>query len=244
MRTIVYFLFLFLGILINSQKAGKIIYANMNSKEENGILYYDNEQSLFITKNKESETSVRKISDGSIVYPVNTIDSIANKTKFVLFDNQEKSFFNNIINNDVETILKDKAQVSWAFIDENKNILSFACKKAVGEYNGKKYIAWYTKQISNSYGPLKINGLDGLILEVFSEDNSLHWIAEKIINQGNENEICKFISKYDFNQAVSREEYKKILDSQLKEFEDKINVNLPERNRIRLKKDCSDCNKK
>lgn len=244
MRTIVYFLFLFWGILINSQKAGQIIYASLNSKDDKGILYYDNEQSLFITENKESETSVRKMSDGSIVYPVNSIDSIANKTKFVLFDNQKKIFFNNIINNDIETILKDKTRVSWTFLDENKKILNFPCKKAVGEYYGKKYIAWYTKQISNSYGPLKINGLNGLILEVFSEDNSFHWIAEKIINQENRNIIGKFISKYDFNKAVSREEYKNILDSQLKEFEDKININLPEENKIRLKKDCLDCNKK
>lgn len=66
MKTIVYFLFLFAGILSNAQKTSQIIYTNMNSKEEKGILYYNNERSLFVTKNKDNETAVRKMSDGSI----------------------------------------------------------------------------------------------------------------------------------------------------------------------------------
>ena len=53
------------------------------------------------------------MSDGSIVYPSNTIDSIANKTKFIYFDNQKKIFYNNTINDDVETVIYDSLRVNW-----------------------------------------------------------------------------------------------------------------------------------
>ena len=86
------FIFFFLIILIYAQKKeGKITYKNLISKQEQS-LYFNKNRSLFTFDGLKQETSVKKMSDGSIVYPSNTIDSIANKTKFIYFDNQKKIF--------------------------------------------------------------------------------------------------------------------------------------------------------
>lgn len=232
-------------ILFAQVSSGKIVYKNLVSKQEKATLFFDRNSSLFLLQNdKNEETKIIKMSDGSIVYPSNTIDSIANRTKFIYFDNKKKTFYNNVINNDIEVVLFDISKVKWKITDEKKEILMYSCQKAEGEYYGKRYTAWFTRELPYNYGPLKINGLNGIILEVSTNENSFHLIAENLINSDFSNEIQSFTSKYDFNKSISREDYKKILDSQLKEFEDNININLPETKKIKLKKDCLDCNEK
>lgn len=238
------FIFFFLIILIYAQKKeGKITYKNLISKQEQS-LYFNKNRSLFTFDGLKQETSVKKMSDGSIVYPSNTIDSIANKTKFIYFDNQKKIFYNNTINDDVETVIYDNLRVNWILKKEKKKILHYICQKAEGEYYGKKYIAWFTRQLPYNYGPLKINGLDGLILEVSAEDNSLHLIAGDILYGNFENVINNLITRYDFRKSVSREDYNLILDKQFIKFEKEITDYFPKNKEIKLKKDCSDCNKK
>ncbi|MEC5395331.1 GLPGLI family protein [Bergeyella sp. RCAD1439] len=179
----------------------------------------------------------------SVVYPTNTIDSIANKPRFIYFNNKTRLFYSNIINDDIETILFDNSTVRWTLTSEKKKILNFKCQKAIGEYHGKEYIVWYTEQLPNPYGPFKINGLKGVILEVSTADNQMHLIAEKVSDTTDENKIDFFISKYDLSKSISKEDYQNILDQRLKEFEDKINVAPPEGKKIRFNKNCIDCNK-
>ena len=54
----------------------------------------------------------------------------------------------------------------WQIQSETKKILSYTCQKALGEFRGRKYIAWFTSDIPLSDGPWKFSGLPGLILAV------------------------------------------------------------------------------
>ena len=54
----------------------------------------------------------------------------------------------------------------WQIQSETKKILNYTCQKALGEFRGRKYIAWFTSDIPLSDGPWKFGGLPGLILEV------------------------------------------------------------------------------
>lgn len=71
--------------------------------------------------------------------------------------------------------------IKWQILNESKNILDYKCKKAVGEFRGRKYIAWFTTDISASYGPWKLGGLPGLILEAEDDKGIFKFTARRIV---------------------------------------------------------------
>lgn len=71
--------------------------------------------------------------------------------------------------------------IKWEVQKDSKVILNYTCKKAVAEFRGRKYIAWFTTSISAPYGPWKLGGLPGLILEVQDENGIYKFAARRII---------------------------------------------------------------
>ncbi len=60
---------------------------------------------------------------------------------------------------------------NWKLIDEQKIVNTFNCKKAIVNYKGRNWIAWYTTEIPLSYGPYKFSGLPGLIIKISDEND-------------------------------------------------------------------------
>lgn len=54
----------------------------------------------------------------------------------------------------------------WKLLPERKRILSYNCQKAITEFRGRTYEAWFAPEIPLKEGPYKFNGLPGLILEI------------------------------------------------------------------------------
>lgn len=72
---------------------------------------------------------------------------------------------------------EDDAKIDWKIENETKNILDYICRKATGEFRGRKYTAYYVEGIPISEGPYKFKGLPGLVLEVSSEDGDYTFTA-------------------------------------------------------------------
>ena len=47
--------------------------------------------------------------------------------------------------------------IQWNLSDEHDNILGYNCQKALCEFRGRKYIAWYSTEIPISAGPYKFH---------------------------------------------------------------------------------------
>lgn len=56
-------------------------------------------------------------------------------------------------------------KIPWEIKEEVRKIGSFNCKKATGEFRGRFYTVWFTEEIPLPYGPFKLYGLPGLILQ-------------------------------------------------------------------------------
>ncbi len=65
----------------------------------------------------------------------------------------------------------------WVLENQTKNILGYTCYKATTEFRGRKYNAWYAKDIPISNGPYLFNGLPGLIMEIEDRKGDYHFIA-------------------------------------------------------------------
>jgi len=96
-------------------------------------------------------------------------------------------------------IVEKLHSIDWELYKDSKRILDYKCFKAVGLYKGKKYIAWYAKEIYHSDGPWKFEGLPGLILEIESEDKKLSISAYNI--------TLKPKSKFTKNPLTFKEQY-------------------------------------
>lgn len=63
--------------------------------------------------------------------------------------------------------------MSWNITKEQKVIGSYDCIKATTTYRGRGWTAWFTPSITAPYGPWKLHGLPGLILEAYDEEKIL-----------------------------------------------------------------------
>ena len=126
--------------------------------------------------------------------------------------------------------VKDTAQIiSWELLNETKNITSFKCQKAQGNFRGRTYTVWFTNDIPVSMGPWKLNGLPGLILEATDSLNQFQFIAEKIELQM---EVISIDTKGFFNQTYitpieERTKFISFMESIYKEISGKIDTSLP-----------------
>lgn len=71
-----------------------------------------------------------------------------------------------------QVLIKDNyPEIKWNITKESKTISGYSCTKATCVYRGREWEAWFTPEIAVPYGPWKLHGLPGLILEVNSADN-------------------------------------------------------------------------
>ena len=99
--------------------------------------------------------------------------------------NKEILFFNYIINNNY--IIRDNyVDLKWKITEVTKKIADYNCIKATTNFRGREWIAWFTLDIPVPFGPWKLHGLPGLILETNDVTSRFAIKAVKIENKKNE----------------------------------------------------------
>lgn len=126
------------------------------------------------TKSFGSKDSIIQVNENKRVY------GIRSKENTFVF----KDFLNNSMyasNNIGLTPIYIKGEfnnlINWELKDEKKEILGYKCQKAICEFGGRQYEAYFTSEISIPNGPWRFQGLPGLILEVKSTDEAFSLIG-------------------------------------------------------------------
>ncbi len=63
--------------------------------------------------------------------------------------------------------------IAWNLTEGMDTICGYVCRKATGEYGGRTWTVWYSTEIPVTFGPWKLCGLPGLILEA-SDSEGIH----------------------------------------------------------------------
>lgn len=232
MKSINYFLLGFVCIpffLFSQEKEKKHINSssNIGSVEyiykipaENTIyktayLYFNDSISSFVY-NKIGMESSRKTEINSDGNSINVSFSVSDEIGAIVY----RSFNSKEIRVRIATIKKlfdsyfyddNWVEIDWEIKKNTKKIGNFTAQKAIGKYRGRTYTAWFTEEIPLPFGPWKLFGLPGLILEA-EDDENMFQIKFEAINYPCEN--CDFdVSKPTAREEKSLKEYVEFQDN-------------------------------
>lgn len=171
-----------------SQKKGIIYYGYVESLYEgsgkgfdyNAYTIYNNKQSYYVTA-KDSLESADKKTDKFIPNDAGggTIAQGGLKRSKngdqVVYNIKENIILSSILIKEQLYISETATKFNWKFTNETKKVGKLMCKKATTSFRGRDYTAWYTTSIPLPFGPWKLNGLPGLILEAYDTDKFVYW---------------------------------------------------------------------
>lgn len=97
----------------------------------------------------------------------NTTDFPHRRSKFMVTKNyaQKQSVVKETIQSEVYEYTIPTHDISWSVTDSTVVICGYSCLKAMGEYQGRTWEAWFTPEIPFSDGPWQLTGLPGLIVK-------------------------------------------------------------------------------
>ena len=150
----------------------------------------------------------------------------------LIIDRVKQTMRQNLLHEGRPVILDDTtAKLDWQLLNEVKTINNFKCNKAVVNFRGRTFIAWYTTEIPISAGPWKLHGLPGLILEAADIDNLYSWYATDILYPVEEQIVLTDFdySKYDL---ITMRAYIQSKAEDIKSREKLIISKMPKEHRI------------
>ena len=205
-------------------------------KEYSSILFFNKNQSKFEFSMKEKKDdenlSEDKNDDQKFSFKVTDTSKYyikTNKLENVIFQ-LEKGF-----NNEKQLLVKENiTQIKWKITDSIKTISSYKCFKALGSFAGRNYIVWFSSQLPTFFGPWKLHGLPGAILEVNDDLNEISFICTKIENIKHPITEIKNI-RIETHKIITREEYLKSLNEFANDLENKINTKVDRGFKVKIK---------
>ncbi len=238
MRTLIGFFFMTFCAFAQIN-GGKVLYKCIeNGKSKNTILIFNKEESLFYNENikKEKKIDVNADNDAGTINLSINLDT-DKPDNFGLYTNLksrliiEQEFLpTDITNKKLDTLfIKDKFNaINWELINDTKKINNYLCQKAIGNFRGREYTVWFTNDIPLGFGPWKLNGLPGLIIEAFDSTKTFYFYVEKI--EFNTNSIInasEFLNKRYISPIDERKKYLSLIENIENQINQKIRASLP-----------------
>jgi len=109
----------------------------------------------------KDEEMIAKISETLKEHPMNSMVIYKNIGNPYFIKTRYDNHFDKYCMNDSVV-----SSVKWEFLPDTSTILGLKCQKAKGVFKSGAYYFWYTEDIPVPFGPEKLGGLPGLIVQV------------------------------------------------------------------------------
>ncbi|MDD2436077.1 MAG: GLPGLI family protein [Massilibacteroides sp.] len=134
-----------------------------------------------------------------------------------IYKDRSKGIITSIYNSFVDNFMVEQKTAEfqqWQIPEETDTVFGYSCQKAVVDYAGRNYTAWFTTEIPINDGPWEFHGLPGLILKVSDSDGNFQYLAIGLQQYGDNILIMKDKVEYEktslenFNKFIATEKSK------------------------------------
>lgn len=215
---------LFLLIITNlsiAQQKGIVYYGyiealqNGNAKgpDYNAYMVFNKEQSYYVTakdslekaeKINEDKTFLNEEDNGRTIYSGMKSSSQGDQ---VVYNIKKNTMWSSFLFRKQVYVKEIVPKMIWKIEKETKKIGKFTCKKATAIFKGRNYTAWFTTEIALPYGPWKLNGLPGLILEAYETNKFVYWYFKSIEYPTNNKENVSYLKTQKAANFLTPEEF-------------------------------------
>lgn len=151
------------------------------------VLNIDKEKSEYFSyENFVSDSTVQsEIKDGT--YFIKPPAPPQKRNKIIIRDRVVKKINSNTIEyitqiSESDYVVSQALDLKWKLYPEYRSVLNHKAQKATTEFGGRKWTAWFTKDIPFQNGPYKFSGLPGLIVKIEDESKSHQFELKGIKN--------------------------------------------------------------
>lgn len=221
MKIKILLLWIFTSNVVIAQQKGLVYYgyiealANGNSKgpDYNAYMVFNKEQSYYVTA-KDSLEKAEKLNEQKTYLNDGGGGSIHNGMKSSSQGDQvashikKNTMWSNFLYRKQVYVKESIPKIDWKIEKDTKNIGPYICKKATAIFGGRHYTAWYCPDIAVRFGPWKLNGLPGLIMEAYDTNKFVYWYFKSIEYPSKNKENIKYIKTSKENTYITNEEFK------------------------------------
>ncbi|NER12955.1 GLPGLI family protein [Leptobacterium flavescens] len=173
-------------------------------KQYNSTLYIQNNRSFFHWNDTTNKSATSTDEFGNYKFHLDITDETGtiNYTDFGKGSLLTRSLrFKEVI-----ILEENNPRIKWDLKEETKKIGSFTCHKAIGEFRGRIYTAWYTLDVPVNAGPWKLQGLPGLILEAYDKEKFVQFYFKSIKTSGPQ-KAFDYSKIFEEGKRISVQEY-------------------------------------
>ena len=186
MKSILSHLLIILPFLTFSQNAIVAEYSHTSrtsniEKSKSIVLYANNERAKQIHSksqiNDGNEYGASLNNDGSITI----IEEPSDYNNVWFYKASTNDVIKSVKNPKSDFIVYDTGlDYNWEIKDEIDSIGNYQVVKALTNFRGRTFTAWFAPAIPISFGPWKLKGLPGLILKMYDQEQKYTWSVRKI----------------------------------------------------------------
>ena len=184
-------------------------YMNLDSDMKNSVFY-----SSF--KNVSDSLRQELLSNKSIKvsYPYYNPNLIYTVTK----NYSKNSVVYHIKDSGIKFKLTEAKPIKWNISKETRTINNLKCQKATTYLYGRKWIAWFSPEITIQDGPYKFNNLPGLIIQIEDTEKNHSFELTQIKNITNP----KLDDDYKNEKEISQKQLNQLFDDRAKNINSNI----------------------
>ena len=204
---------------------------NGKGPDNNAYLVFNKEQSYYVTA-KDSLEKAEKINEqktynndddsGGTIYNGMKVSPQGDQVAYHI---KKNTMWSNVLYRKQIYIKEVAPSQTWKIEKETKKIGKFNCKKATTTFRGRTYTAWFTSDIPLPYGPWKLHGLPGLILEAYDSNKNAYWYFKSAEYPSKTRQNANYMSIPKGLKWLSYQEFKKAQQNEINLADDNNKLN-------------------